>query len=94
MPSLFGYMRLAAAVLRELAARERGDGEGNLGLALAATATELMRHPATAPNADLHSCDGYRLTLGEVSLIAPPGTIGGERLRWTRPARRSGPHWQ
>ena len=42
-----GYL-LAGAILRELAARERGDQAANVRMALVATAAELMRLPAPA----------------------------------------------
>jgi crotonobetainyl-CoA:carnitine CoA-transferase CaiB-like acyl-CoA transferase len=92
-----GYL-IAAAVLRELAARERGDRAGNVRLALAATAAELMRHraDAAAPAADA-ACDGRRVTLehrgGALSVIAPPGSLDGKPLRFAHGPRHSAPRW-
>ena len=63
-------------------------------MALASTAAELMRHPAAAVGAEPRGCDGYRLVLGELSLIAPPGTIAGRSLAWSRAARRGAPEWR
>jgi CoA transferase family III len=91
-----GYL-IAAAVLRELAARARGERGAAVRLALAATAAELMRHPARGgPAADL-ACDRWMVTLehpeGAISVVAPPGSLDGEPLRFRHAARRSAPRW-
>jgi crotonobetainyl-CoA:carnitine CoA-transferase CaiB-like acyl-CoA transferase len=86
-----GYL-LAAAVLRELAGRRRGEAPRNVRLALAATAADLMRRPATGGAAE-QACDGFRLTLGELSVIAPPGTLDGRPLGWAHAAAPGPAHW-
>jgi len=82
-----GYL-LAAAVLRELAARRRGVAPRNMRLALAATAADLMRRPGPGPGvtAEEPGCDRFRLALGDLSVIAPPGSLDGVGLRWDAPA--------
>jgi crotonobetainyl-CoA:carnitine CoA-transferase CaiB-like acyl-CoA transferase len=87
-----GYL-IAAGVLRALAARERGGEAAQLRFALAATAGELMRHPATAGEAAAE-CDRFRIALdGDLSLIAPPGSLDDRPLRWRHAARESEPGW-
>ena len=88
-----GYL-LAAAVLRELAARERGEEAGGVRLSLAATAAELMRRPAEPrPAAGEMDAGPYRVTLGELSLVAPPGELDGRPLRWAHAARADAARW-
>jgi crotonobetainyl-CoA:carnitine CoA-transferase CaiB-like acyl-CoA transferase len=88
-----GYL-LAAAVLRELAARALAEDAATLRFALAATAAELMRRPAPETAAPATGdCDRFRITLGDLSLIAPPGTLDGRPLRWEHPARGGAPRW-
>jgi crotonobetainyl-CoA:carnitine CoA-transferase CaiB-like acyl-CoA transferase len=88
-----GYL-LAAAVLRELAARLRGEDASTLRLALAATAAELMRRPrAPGEEAEAVGCDRYRVTLGGLSLITPPGSVDGRPLAWSGPPRAGAPRW-
>jgi hypothetical protein len=84
---------MAAGVLRALAARERGEGAAQLRFALAATAAELMRHPAPDAPAAAADCERFRLQLGELSLIAPPGAIDGRPLRWEHGPRRGAARW-
>jgi crotonobetainyl-CoA:carnitine CoA-transferase CaiB-like acyl-CoA transferase len=87
-----GYL-IAAGVLRELAARERGEATEYFAYALAATAAELMRHPAPGrPTADPDP-DRFRLTLEGISLIAPPGALDAQPLRWTHLRRPDAPRW-
>jgi crotonobetainyl-CoA:carnitine CoA-transferase CaiB-like acyl-CoA transferase len=87
-----GYL-MAAGVLRSLAARERGGQAAQLRFALAATAAELMRHRAAGGTAAV-DCDRFRIALdGDLSLIAPPGSLDGRPLRWPRAARASEPRW-
>jgi hypothetical protein len=80
-----GYL-LAAAVLRELAARRRGEAPRNLRLALAVTAADLMRRRGPGGTVAEPGCDGFRLALGDLSVIAPPGSLDGVGLRWDAPA--------
>jgi crotonobetainyl-CoA:carnitine CoA-transferase CaiB-like acyl-CoA transferase len=87
-----GYL-IAAGALRGLAARRRGEDAAHLRYALAATAAELMTHPATGEAATT-DCDRFRITLdGNLSLIAPPGSLDGRPLGWARSARASEPTW-
>jgi crotonobetainyl-CoA:carnitine CoA-transferase CaiB-like acyl-CoA transferase len=88
-----GYL-LAAAVLRELAARLRGEDASTLRLALAATAAELMRRPrAPGEEAEAVGRDRYRVTLGGLSVITPPGSVDGRPLAWSGPPRAGAPRW-
>ena len=88
-----GYL-LAAAVLRELAARLRGEGASTLRLALAATAAELMRRrPGPVDVVEAVDCDRFRVTLGTLSVIAPPGSLDGGPLGWSGPPRADAPRW-
>jgi crotonobetainyl-CoA:carnitine CoA-transferase CaiB-like acyl-CoA transferase len=87
-----GYL-LAGAVLGELAGRRRGEPPRNLRLALAATAAELMRRPGDGAGAQ-PGCDGFRLQLGELSVIAPPGALDGSPLGWEHPAEAARPRWR
>jgi hypothetical protein len=73
--------------------RERGDDTAHVRFALAATAAELMRHPAAGAAAAAADCDRFRVELENVSLIAPPGTLEGEPLRWAHAATRDAPRW-
>jgi hypothetical protein len=93
-----GYL-MAAAVLRALAARARGDDAANARFALAATAAELMRHPAPPAEAEVADADPFRFALdhqgGTLSVIAPPGALDGAPLRWRHgPAVGAAPSWQ
>jgi crotonobetainyl-CoA:carnitine CoA-transferase CaiB-like acyl-CoA transferase len=87
-----GYL-LAGAVLGELAARRRGEAPRNLRLALAATAADLMRRPGDGAAAQ-PACDDFRLQLGELSVIAPPGALDGRPLAWERPAEAAPARWR
>jgi hypothetical protein len=87
-----GYL-IAAGVLRELAARERGEATAHLAFALAATAAELMRRSAPDPPAAAPDPDRFGITLEGVSLIAPPGALNGQPLRWTHLRRPDAPRW-
>jgi len=84
----------AAAALRALAARARGQPFAPAHLALARTARELLEAP---PPASVETAatgaagpDGHRVTFGEVSLIAPPGTLAGKPLGWEHGPRPFG----
>ena len=86
-----GYL-LAAAVLREVAARRRGEEGSTLRLALAATAAELMRRPRQGRSGGrAGGLRGLRRALGELSVIAPPGSVDGRPLGWGGPPRRDAP---
>ncbi len=87
-----GYL-MAAAVLRALAARRRGEPHANARLALAATARELMRHPS--PDTELKTPDpqAWMVAVGGDRLVAPPGELDGRRLSWRHGPRRSDPVW-
>jgi hypothetical protein len=85
-----GYL-LAAVALRALAMRARGKTTCPARLSLARTALELLHapRPAVTASAVTKAADParYRVTFGPLSLIAPPGTLDGNPLRW-----RHGPH--
>jgi hypothetical protein len=87
-----GYL-IAAGVMRELAARERGEATAQLAFSLAATAAELMRRPAPDAPPAAPDPDRFRITLEGVSLIAPPGVLDGQPLRWTHLRRPDAPRW-
>jgi crotonobetainyl-CoA:carnitine CoA-transferase CaiB-like acyl-CoA transferase len=82
---------VAAAALRGLASRAAGDATGPARLSLARTARELLlaARPQRRTSLATGAADpaGFRVTFGGVSLIAPPGTLGGMPLRWSH-----GPH--
>jgi crotonobetainyl-CoA:carnitine CoA-transferase CaiB-like acyl-CoA transferase len=85
-----GYL-IAAAALRALAMRATGAATSPARLSLARTAHELLqapRPPETATAATGAADPGdYRVQYGDLSLIAPPGTLDRIPLRWTH-----GPH--
>lgn len=85
-----GYL-IAAAALRALAMRAAGAATSPARLSLARTAHELLQAPRPVPTASAATGAAdparYRVTFGDLSLIAPPGTLDGSRLRW-----RHGPH--
>jgi hypothetical protein len=85
-----GYLT-AAAVLHELARRWRGEPAAIALLSLAATAAELMRRPGRA--GEPPDCEPFRLQLGELSVIAPPGELDGRPLAWGHAVRRGEPRW-
>jgi crotonobetainyl-CoA:carnitine CoA-transferase CaiB-like acyl-CoA transferase len=87
-----GYL-LAAAVLRSLACRRRGEESASPRFALAATAAELMLHPA--PDVEAHAADAepWLTALDGVTLVAPPGELSGHRLRWPHGPRPVAPGW-
>lgn len=78
---------MAAAALRGLAARERGEPVPAARLSLARTAAELLARPRTTELAGAPDADRYRVTFGDVSLIGPPGALDGVPLAWAH-----GPH--
>jgi len=87
---------MAAAALRGLAARERGQAVPAARLSLARTAAELLARPRTAEPAGRPDPDRFRVSFGDVSLIGPPGALGGEPLRWAhgpRPLGGDEPTW-
>jgi crotonobetainyl-CoA:carnitine CoA-transferase CaiB-like acyl-CoA transferase len=87
-----GYL-MAAAALRGMAARRRGEPHADARLALAATAAELMRHPA--PDADSQPAESQRwlTALDGQTLVAPPGELDGRPLRWRHGPLASEPTW-
>jgi crotonobetainyl-CoA:carnitine CoA-transferase CaiB-like acyl-CoA transferase len=95
-----GYL-LAAAVLRATAARARGEAPWNARLALAATARRLMRRPARADEpAHVQDPEPFRVAFRDDTdgpatwLIAPPGALDGEPLRWRHAGRPGAPRWE
>jgi hypothetical protein len=91
---------MAAAALRGLAASARGEPLGPARLSLARTAKALLDAPRpTAPATPATGAarpERYRVTLGEVSLIGPPGRLDGVPLRWRhgpRPLGSDPPAW-
>jgi crotonobetainyl-CoA:carnitine CoA-transferase CaiB-like acyl-CoA transferase len=91
---------MAAAALRGLAARARGEATSPARLSLARTAAALLDAPRPAePKGELTgkaNPDSHRIEFGEISLIAPPGTLNGEPLRWShgpRPLGADPPAW-
>ena len=78
---------MAAAALRGLAARERGEPVGPARLSLARTAAELLARPRSGEPARRPDPDRFRVSFGDVSLIAPPGELDGVPLAWAH-----GPH--
>jgi formyl-CoA transferase len=87
---------MAAAALRGLAARERGEPVRAARRSLARTAAELLARPRREEPARRPDPDRFRVTFGDVSLIAPPGALDGEPLRWAhgpRPLGSDEPAW-
>jgi len=81
---------MAAAALQALAARERGEGVRSARLSLARTAAELLAAPRSAAPARAPDPDRFRVAFGDVELIAPPGSLDGEPLRWAHGPRPLG----
>ena len=90
---------MAAAALRGLAARERGERRpGRASLSLARTAAELLARPRRDDDSAARTPDPdrFRVSFGDVSLIAPPGELDGEPLAWAhgpRPLGGDDPAW-
>ena len=87
---------MAAAALRGLATRERGEGGRCARLSLARTAAELLAAPRAAAPARTPDPDRFRVAFGDVELIAPPGALDGTPLRWAhgpRPLGGDEPAW-
>ena len=91
---------MAAAALRTLAARARGEPFAPARLALAATAHELLGAPrptsSTTSATGAADPDRHRVAYGDVLLITPPGMLGGTPLRWAhgpRPLGGDPPVW-
>lgn len=78
---------VAAAALRALALRARDRRPSHARVALARTAMWLLDQPRTAVEVDVPASDAYLTTvpspLGEVTVVRPPGAIGGTPLGWT-----------
>jgi len=85
---------MAAAALRGLIRRARGEPVAPAHLSLARTAAELLdAAPPKAQKTDATGAgepDRYRVTFDEVSMIAPPGLLDGRSLRWSHGARPIG----
>jgi crotonobetainyl-CoA:carnitine CoA-transferase CaiB-like acyl-CoA transferase len=87
---------MAAAALRGLAARERGERRSTTRLSLARTAAELLSRPRTTEPAGTPEPDRFRVSFGDISLIAPPGALDGVPLSWAhgpRPLGGDDPAW-
>jgi crotonobetainyl-CoA:carnitine CoA-transferase CaiB-like acyl-CoA transferase len=88
---------VAAAALRGLTARARGEPIAPSRASLAATAASLLALPRPADTEPrTPDPDRYRVTFGDVSLIAPPGTLDGIPLTWRhgpRPLGGDPPAW-
>ena len=87
---------MAAAALRGLAARERGEAVPTARLSLARTAAELLARPRTTEPAGAPDPDRFRVSFGDVSLIGPPGALDGVPLSWAhgpRPLGGDEPAW-
>jgi crotonobetainyl-CoA:carnitine CoA-transferase CaiB-like acyl-CoA transferase len=76
-----GY-RIAAAALRGLARRARGEGAGHASLALAQTAADLMATRSDAPWPQVVGPSLEQLPDGR-AVVPPPGTLGGRALSFT-----------
>jgi crotonobetainyl-CoA:carnitine CoA-transferase CaiB-like acyl-CoA transferase len=85
---------MAAAALRELAARARGEPVRPARLALARTAALLLAVPRIEPPATDATGQAdpatHRVHFGDLALIAPPGSLDGAPLRWTHGPRPLG----
>ena len=81
---------MAAAALRGLAARERGEPVPAARLSLARTAAGLLARPRPGAPARPADPDRFRVAFGDVSLIAPPGALDGTPLRWDHGPRPLG----
>ena len=85
---------MAAAALVGLARRARAERAPVTSLSLARTAAELLALQRPAAERDSHTgCadpQRHRIGYGDVSLIAPPGSLAGEPLRWAHGPRPYG----
>jgi hypothetical protein len=85
---------MAAAALRGLSARARGEAIRPARLSLARTANELLDAPRLARTstdaAGAADPDHHRVTFGRVSLTVPPGELDGVALHWAHGARPLG----
>lgn len=97
-----GYL-IAAAALRALVLREREQRASHATVALARTAMWLLRHgegvPRTAPPPPDPEpyLQALPSPLGEVTVVRPPGTLGGRALGWAAGPPEPGsstPYWQ
>ncbi len=92
---------MAAAALRGLAGRARGEAVAPARVALARTAAALLAgppRPADIATALTGAADPgrHRVTFGDVALISPPGTLDRVALRWPHGPRPLGgdlPAW-
>lgn len=88
-----GYLIAAAAL--EGIDRQCRHGRTNVAhISLAAVAAEVLRR---SPVEDLDPDPRpWLIDLGDVTVVQPPGTLDGQRLRWPGPPARYGadvPHW-
>jgi crotonobetainyl-CoA:carnitine CoA-transferase CaiB-like acyl-CoA transferase len=85
---------MAAVALRGLARRARGEPVAPATLSLAGTAAALLRagrpRAATSPMTGRADAAPYMVTLDEMSLIAPPGSLDGIPLSWRHGPRPLG----
>jgi crotonobetainyl-CoA:carnitine CoA-transferase CaiB-like acyl-CoA transferase len=92
-----GYL-IAAAALRALTERARHGRAVHAELALARTAHWLLGQPRrNAPEPRELDPAPYLQALGAITLVAPPGSLDGEPLRWLTPPPASGgdaPRWR
>ena len=85
---------MAAAALVGLARRARGERAPAADLSLARTAAELLR--LQRPERERDACtaqadpERHRVAFADVQMIAPPGRLGGEPLRWSHGPRPYG----
>ena len=77
---------MAAAALRGLAGRVRGEPVAPIRLSLARTAAALLDAPrpatSTTEATGAADPDRYRVGFGDVVVIGPPGKLDGMPLRW------------
>jgi crotonobetainyl-CoA:carnitine CoA-transferase CaiB-like acyl-CoA transferase len=93
-----GYL-IAAVALRALTLRADEGRAAHAELALARTAHWLLAQPREdAPESGELDASPYLTTLaGDITLVAPPGSLDGEPLRWRSPPSASGadaPAWR
>jgi crotonobetainyl-CoA:carnitine CoA-transferase CaiB-like acyl-CoA transferase len=87
---------MAAAALRGLAARARGEAPRSARLSLARAAAALLAAPRRDAAARAADPVRHRVAFGDVELIAPPGALDGVPLAWAhgpRPLGGDPPAW-
>jgi crotonobetainyl-CoA:carnitine CoA-transferase CaiB-like acyl-CoA transferase len=92
-----GYL-IAAAALRSISLRARDGRAVHAELALARTAHWLLAQPRRdAPEPAELDPAPYLQALDDITLVAPPGSLDGEPLRWLSPPPEAGgdaPRWR